>query len=132
MARLFEDSGLIEQKSMGHCSISSVSTCTMRKVKAYFVDGKVPAHPIKGKNLRDGKWERCEADEWPFHPYEKGGWMDRGDVQMNEEDTIAGAVKDMQSIITEHGVFQHNDGYGGPKLNRVNTAKCGARRSGGH
>jgi pimeloyl-ACP methyl ester carboxylesterase len=73
MAKKFVDAGLIEQKSMGHCSLAAVSLCTIRKIKAYFTKGEVPPPPKeggKGKELEDGKWDRCEADEWPFHPYD--------------------------------------------------------------
>lgn len=72
MAKKFVDAGLIEQKSMGHCSLAAVSLCTIRKIRAYFSDGEVPPPPKeggKGRELEDGQWDRCEADEWPFHPY---------------------------------------------------------------
>jgi hypothetical protein len=65
MAKKFVDAGLIEQKSEGHCSISAASNCTVAKVRAYFSEGKVPPPPIqggKGRELKDGKWDRCEAD----------------------------------------------------------------------
>lgn len=34
---------LVEQNSYGHCSISSVSSCTYEIVLGYLLDGKVPA-----------------------------------------------------------------------------------------
>ena len=64
MAEKFVDAGLIEQESEGHCSISAVSKCTINKVRAYFIAGLVPPPPVKGGNGRelvDGKWDRCEA-----------------------------------------------------------------------
>ncbi|KAF2835013.1 alpha/beta-hydrolase, partial [Patellaria atrata CBS 101060] len=66
MARKFVDAGLVEQESGGHCSISTVSQCTIQKVREYFHEGKVPPHPSK---LEDAEWTRCSADEWPWQPY---------------------------------------------------------------
>ncbi|KAL2075426.1 hypothetical protein VTL71DRAFT_369 [Oculimacula yallundae] len=73
MARKFVDAGLIEQHSMGHCSIASVSKCTIGLIRAYLREGKVPPHPVKGgkgRELVDGEWTKCDADEYPFHPFE--------------------------------------------------------------
>ncbi|TVY25767.1 Tripeptidyl aminopeptidase [Lachnellula hyalina] len=71
MAQKFVDAGLIEQKSEGHCSLSAVSSCTAKKIVAYFREGKVPPHPVKSdKGLFDGKWDKCEAESWPWHPYD--------------------------------------------------------------
>src|SRR4051794_26213947 len=71
MAKKFVDAGLIEQKSEGHCSLAAVSRCTISKIKAYFGTSKVPPPPTEdGKEWINGKWEKCEADEWPFHPYD--------------------------------------------------------------
>ncbi|KAI6708490.1 hypothetical protein JHW43_008986 [Diplocarpon mali] len=72
MARKFVDAGLIEQHSMGHCSLAAVSKCTIGKVRDYLARGKLPPHPVKGgkgRELVDGKWDECDADEWPFHPF---------------------------------------------------------------
>jgi hypothetical protein len=55
MAQKFVDAGLIEQKSEGHCSLAAVSLCTTKKIQAYFLDGKVPPHPVTSdKGLSDG------------------------------------------------------------------------------
>lgn len=75
MARKFVDAGLVEQHSEGHCSIAAVSKCTIGKIREYLREGKVPPHPVKGgkgRGLVDGKWQKCAADEWPFHPYDGG------------------------------------------------------------
>lgn len=128
MAGLFVDSGLVEQKSMGHCSLASVSLCTMAKVRAYFRKGKVPAHPVlkKGKELTEGKWERCEADEWPFHHFE--GVVMEGDVESEEmrEQSMRIASQKMQKVVMDHGFFRHGDGFGLPKVGG-NNGKCGAK-----
>ena len=70
MAGKFVDAGLIESKSQGHCSISMVSLCTVRKIGQYFEDGLVPPSP------RKGDWTRCEADEWPWKPFRRDRWME--------------------------------------------------------
>ena len=70
MARKFVNAGLVQQNSMGHCSLSATSKCTIGKIKKYFQKGEVPPHPESpGNRLGDGNWDKCEADEWPFHIY---------------------------------------------------------------
>lgn len=99
MARKFVDAGLIEQQSEGHCSISTVSKCTIDKVRAYLIDGKVPPPPItgdKGKELRDGKWERCERDEWPWRPYEEDEYIANKGLESTVEAERLTAWKGMQ------------------------------------
>ena len=69
MARKFVNAGLIEQLSEGHCSISGRSLCTMMKIRQYLSEGKVPPVPEwgpDGKEVADGKWERCKADAQPW------------------------------------------------------------------
>lgn len=85
MAKKFVGAGFIEQKSEGHCSISAVSKCTIDKVRAYFVDGNVPPPPLEGETLVDGKWDRCDADEWPFHPYDLAEWAESRGSEASEE-----------------------------------------------
>lgn len=72
MALKFEDAGLFEQKSEGHCSLSTVSLCTIAKVRAYFQEGKVPSD---GKDVSKGEWDKCERNETPFKPFEKNDWI---------------------------------------------------------
>jgi hypothetical protein len=69
MAQKFVNAGLIEQGSEGHCSIAAGSLCTIGKMRAYMREGKVPPPPKLGKDgdIRKGEWDRCEADEWPWH-----------------------------------------------------------------
>ena len=43
----------------------------MKKVREYLLEGKVPPAPKGGRNgkeVEDGKWERCEANGWPWIP----------------------------------------------------------------
>jgi hypothetical protein len=86
MAQKFVDAGLIEQKSEGHCSLAAVSLCTTKKIQAYFLDGKVPPHPVTSdKGLSDGKWDKCDAESWPWHPYDPSAWVaERGEEGENE------------------------------------------------
>lgn len=72
MATKFVDAGFFEQESKGHCTIAVKSRCTIEKIRAYFREGKVPSAPRLGENrtaLLDGEWEKCPADEHPFHEY---------------------------------------------------------------
>jgi hypothetical protein len=69
MARKFVDAGLVEQHGGGHCSLAAASLCTLKRIRAYLAEGKVPAPPEwgpKGKEIAEGKWERCERDDWPW------------------------------------------------------------------
>ena len=103
MAKKFVGAGLVEQKSMGHCSLAAVSKCTMKAVKAYLKEGKVPPPPKEGgegRELEDGEWDRCEADEWPFHPY-PGALATANDVETAEEVDTMKAMKEMQMIFAE-------------------------------
>lgn len=78
MAKKFVNAGFIEQMLEGHCSLSSPSVCTLKKVKEYFAEGKVPDVPEwgrKGREVVEGKWERCERSGWPWKDgVEVGGW----------------------------------------------------------
>ncbi|TLD13649.1 uncharacterized protein PgNI_03408 [Pyricularia grisea] len=75
MSRRFVDAGFLEQRSEGHCSIATVSLCTMGKIKAYLEDGIVPPPPIFSKDsgiikaTPKGVWDRCKADENPWRPF---------------------------------------------------------------
>lgn len=72
MARKFLHAGFIEQKSEGHCSITCGSLCTIKNIRAYLREGKVPPIPEwgpDGREIEEGKWQRCERDDWP--------WMER-------------------------------------------------------
>ena len=103
MAKKFVGAGLLEQKSMGHCSLAAVSRCTIAKVRAYLKEGKVPPPPKeggKGKELEDGEWERCEADEWPFHPYTSEQFIAVNGVEA-EDVEMMDAAKEMQEVFAK-------------------------------
>lgn len=109
MAKKFVNAGLIEQKSEGHCSLAAASLCTTKKIMEYFRSGKVPAPPVESeKGLRDGKWEKCDAETWPWHGQaawasEKGD-KDEGDVR------IMNAVENIQKELLKHFRPQRNMG----------------------
>lgn len=72
MAQKFVDAGLVEQESAGHCSLAAVSSCTLKKVRAYFNEGKVPPAPVTGDNgseISDGNWDKCKPNEWPWKQF---------------------------------------------------------------
>jgi len=55
MARGFEGSVVLQQDGEGHCSVAGVSFCTMRALRQYFQEGKLPE-----------KGTVCEVDQVPF------------------------------------------------------------------
>lgn len=119
MAKKFVDAGLIEQKSMGHCSLAAVSLCTISKIKAYFTEGKVPPPPEaggKGRELEDGKWDRCEANEWPFHPYDPSQGFAAISVDVKDIEAM-NALKEMQDIFAE---MKH---WGQPQVPKYSALK---------
>jgi len=64
MALNFASAGLLEQKSAGHCTVSSASRCTARVLQDYINHGKVPPPPlVEGDDYLNGEWTQCEADE---------------------------------------------------------------------
>lgn len=104
MARKFVDAGLIEQHSMGHCSVAAVSKCTIGKLRAYLKDGKVPPHPVKGgkgRELADGKWTKCDADEYPFHPFEGNITAAALSVEAAMEIESMSAMKEVRNVFTK-------------------------------
>jgi hypothetical protein len=99
MAKKFINAGLIEQKSEGHCSLAAVSKCTISKIRSYFTTGEAPPPPVieSEEGWRDGNWTTCEADEWPFHPYDGDEFLAQGDgVEWALEAVRMTALKDMQ------------------------------------
>jgi len=99
MAKKFVDAGLIEQHSEGHCSMAAVSKCTIHKLRDYLIHGKVPPPPVEGKDLRDGKWEKCDADEWPFHPYTGDKYIAANGVEATEDAEMLTASKGIQDVL---------------------------------
>lgn len=97
MSKKFLNAGLIEQQSEGHCSLAAVSKCTINKVRAYFITGEVPPPPVEtGKQWRDGKWVKCVADEWPFHPYDGREFLAQRGIEVAADAKRMTAAKEMQ------------------------------------
>jgi hypothetical protein len=98
MAKKFVDAGLVEQQSEGHCSMAAVSRCTINKIRAYFATGEVPRPPAENdKEWSDKKWVKCEADEWPFHPYNGSEFLAEGGVETRIDAERMTALKEMQA-----------------------------------
>ncbi len=92
MSQRFAGAGLIEQLSDGHCSVSAVSLCSLARIKAYFHHGIVPKPPqidpksSSGGDATTGEWERCQADEGPWKPFQPQAWLNEaGDCLRTEE-----------------------------------------------
>jgi hypothetical protein len=59
--RLGNNARLIQQRDgWGHCSLSQISYCTARAVRAYMVYGRPPSE----------KHTMCEVDQLPWQPFE--------------------------------------------------------------
>lgn len=84
---------------LGHCSIAAVSLCTIKKIRAYFTKGEVPS-PLSSASSAgrwaDGNWENCEADEWPFHPFDGEAMLAAGDEEAQANIESLNAFKEMQ------------------------------------
>ncbi|PVH79184.1 alpha/beta-hydrolase [Cadophora sp. DSE1049] len=126
MARKFVDAGLVEQHSMGHCSIAAVSKCSIGKIRAYLREGKVPPHPVKGgkgRELVDGKWTKCDAEQYPFHPYE-------GDVMAAQSVEAAMEIERMNAMKKVQNVFSKMKAWGQDQpldLDMIMPRRCGSR-----
>jgi len=101
MAKRFVDAGLVEQHSEGHCSLAAVSKCTMTKIREYFLEGKVPPPPVEGKDLIDGKWDKCDADEWPFHSYHKEEYLATVEASTEKDADMLSVAKQMQGALRQ-------------------------------
>lgn len=127
MARKFVDAGLIEQHSMGHCSIAAVSKCTIGKIRAYLKEGKVPPHPVKGgkgRELVDGKWDKCDADEEPFNPFVGNITMAEYGTEAAMEIESMNAMKEVQELFSKMQAW----GQGRPlDLDAMRPKHCGGR-----
>ncbi|KAI9646805.1 hypothetical protein NHQ30_004804 [Ciborinia camelliae] len=87
MATKFLDAGFFEQESEGRCTIAVKSRCTVDKIRAYFREGKVPFSPRlgeRGTNLLGGEWEKCPADERPWHDYKPTAQLSNDDMAAGE------------------------------------------------
>jgi len=63
MSRKFANAGLFEVQIEGHCSISALSICAIKKIREYLLFGKVPD---LGRTADGGGWETCAGDERPW------------------------------------------------------------------
>lgn len=101
MATKFEGAGLVEQRSEGHCTIASVSLCTIGKIRAYLNDGIVPPPPILKKegDFSEGEWDICEANEYPWKPYRGSGLG--GDEPSGKDTVFAGPLDDNVYALAE-------------------------------
>ncbi|KAH9439388.1 hypothetical protein MCOR02_002945 [Pyricularia oryzae] len=102
MSRRFVDAGFLEQQSEGHCSVASVSLCTMCKIKAYLNDGVVPPPPkFSGDGdviqaTPKGDWDRCRPDEYPWKPF---GGKPSSSMRLNPDMRFAKAWREMRGGI---------------------------------
>jgi hypothetical protein len=105
MAGKFVGAGLIEQKSEGHCSLSTVSLCTLNKVADYFLNGTVPAVPKWGPDggLEGGGWDTCERNQHPFQTDLKEGLstISARDIKLLD------AWKNVPEMVHSAGFFRH-------------------------
>jgi hypothetical protein len=101
MAKLFSKAGLIEQKSEGHCSIAAVSICTLLKLRAYFRAGVVPAPPT------DNEWEKCAANEWPWHPLDQNVYAELNEKLDVDFHTVE-AAQQVQRVFSNMNFFGAN------------------------
>ncbi|KAK3395128.1 Alpha/Beta hydrolase protein [Podospora didyma] len=74
MATKFQDAGLIEQVSSGHCTLASISWCTALAIKYYVLFGQVPPPPVvDGDDYLGGKWQRCWGNGGPWNEFDVAG-----------------------------------------------------------
>jgi hypothetical protein len=75
----------------------------------------VPLPPVvNGNDWSKGKWVTCDADEWPFHPYNAGEFLAAQGTGAEADAMRMTALKEIQDIIGrmkfwgQHGYL--NDG----------------------
>ncbi|KAI1767440.1 alpha/beta-hydrolase [Hypoxylon sp. FL1150] len=125
MTRKFSTASIVEQKAMGHCTLSCVSLCTINHIRAYLDKGILPPSPEFDSGDADtGKWATCECDEKPWHSLRGTGVRSDADghsyVEMEDEEILQGktdeeaeamlAYKNLRAqIIRADTVLQHFD-----------------------
>ncbi|KAI0122950.1 TAP-like protein-domain-containing protein [Xylariales sp. AK1849] len=67
MTRKFVNASIVEQKSPGHCTLACFSPCTVKHIRAYLNEGKVPPTP-KFDGPDSGEWAACECQLHPWEP----------------------------------------------------------------
>ena len=98
MATKFAGSGLVEQRSEGHCTLAAVSLCTIAKIRAYLNEGKVPPPPTLSKDgdFSAGQWDVCEANEHPWKRY-TGPGLGVDESQVRSDGTVGAAQLDYET-----------------------------------
>ncbi|OTB06164.1 hypothetical protein M426DRAFT_9979 [Hypoxylon sp. CI-4A] len=90
MTRKFANASIIEQKAEGHCTLSCVSLCTIKHIRAYLDEGVVPPAPKYGSDTSTSKWTTCECDEKPWKSLNDISAVSNVDInaQVHTEDSI--------------------------------------------
>lgn len=129
MASKFVDAGFLEQQSMGHCTLSTISFCTLKTIKEYYTEGKVPSHPVpEGKdNLTKGDWEKCEPNEWPFKSI-GGLGVNTLSVEQLGMMKAAETVQETLALFNAEALDQRQ-GRGKTNVLNAQSGKCGQRTS---
>ncbi|RYP75262.1 hypothetical protein DL770_007457 [Monosporascus sp. CRB-9-2] len=107
MTRKFAGASIVEQVSDGHCTLSCVSLCTTRHVRAYVNDGALPPPPRFDSGDKDkGEWTTCECDEKPWSsfggrvgPTGQDGWKTAADD--------AHTLEELDIMASYHGLRNH-------------------------
>jgi hypothetical protein len=66
MTRKFAGASIVEQKSEGHCTLACTSLCTIKHIRAYLNEGKLPPSP-KFDGPYSGEWTTCECRQEPWN-----------------------------------------------------------------
>ncbi|KAL2125938.1 hypothetical protein VTI74DRAFT_2184 [Chaetomium olivicolor] len=105
MALKFKEAGLLEQMSLGHCTISTVSICTAKVVREYLASGKVPPPPKYDSNewglAKVPVWKKCGVDEAPWGVSD-GGQVGTLETELSAEDReLVGAWQHVQTSMRQ-------------------------------
>ncbi|KAI0120109.1 Alpha/Beta hydrolase protein [Nemania sp. FL0031] len=93
MTRKFANASIIEQKALGHCTLSCISGCTIAHLRAYLNKGIVPPAPkFKSDSSNEGQWPTCQCPQRPWtslsyatEESEYGSSLTRNHIQAYEE-----------------------------------------------
>ncbi|RYP22122.1 hypothetical protein DL765_001881 [Monosporascus sp. GIB2] len=104
MTRKFAGASIVEQASDGHCTLSCVSLCTARHIRAYVNDGVLPPPPRFDPDDKDkGEWTTCECDEKPWSSF--GGRV--GPTEQDRSTTAADdahTLEELEIMASYHGL----------------------------
>ncbi|KAI1772881.1 alpha/beta-hydrolase [Hypoxylon cercidicola] len=84
MTRKFSTASIVEQKAMGHCTLSCVSLCTINHIRAYLDKGVLPPAP-RFDSDDVGEWATCDCDERPWKSLRNVGVHRDADGRFHEE-----------------------------------------------